>query len=402
MDFDEESDTYNFVCRCGDLYRISTAQLVQGTDTVPCGGCSFAIRITYEAEEEEDYDTQGDGTVRGDDGLAGRQTTLFSVASGEASGQDSTGSHRGSIQPLAGSVFALLPEEQGLEIFKYLDYQDLCRASCVCKTFLRWASDDSLWRPLYIRHILRRSSVRGVRGIYQSSQVPPVAKNNHESWRFAFRERACKEREAEDIIEARNKQIVLLEMRVREFESEVKNVFDYLEGEKQAQMQTSAMLMKARAELENGYYEINEKNKRLDEKDEQIHQLIGEAEELTATLHEEKKKSALLDKQRDSAQQANKKAEEELELMQQRWASAVQDNFRLKKENMALLKEVTAAGGEAGDATPPAQLREKQAGVVRRKEQHPPSMLERRRHSAVALKGRLPLVAPNTQKKCNF
>jgi len=35
-----------------------------------------------------------------------------------------------------------------LEVFKYLDYENLAKASCICRKWNEIACDDSLWRPL--------------------------------------------------------------------------------------------------------------------------------------------------------------------------------------------------------------------------------------------------------------
>src|SRR5690349_15286475 len=96
------------------------------------------------------------------------------------------------------SFFDSLPDEQGLEIFKYLDAGDLSVVAQVCKLFLRWSSDDSLWRPLYLKYVVANVPVmmtlrtRGL-GIGSSSSSSasggivtlPSVPSSSSVWRFA-------------------------------------------------------------------------------------------------------------------------------------------------------------------------------------------------------------------------
>ncbi|EQC33270.1 hypothetical protein SDRG_09252 [Saprolegnia diclina VS20] len=50
MTFDEESGCYAHACRCGEHYFISIDELEDGTDVVPCDGCSLNIRVLYAME----------------------------------------------------------------------------------------------------------------------------------------------------------------------------------------------------------------------------------------------------------------------------------------------------------------------------------------------------------------
>ena len=379
MSFDEQNDIYTWSCRCGGNYRVSVAQLVDGIDTVPCDGCSFAIRISYQEQEEGDEE---------------EETPNFKMkAEGEVQQVTTEGFPLGS-ESLDHSFFDNLPDEQGLEIFKYLDAHDLYQASTVCRTFSRWASDDSLWRRLYLRYILANRNTNRRSTINTNTSTSNGAGAAHvilfgtsTMWRVAFKERIVAEREQENIIESRNQQIVLLELKARDVEAEVQNVFDYLDGEKEARMRTEEMLMKARAELQGASYEIKEKDDRLKRSELQVHLLAKEIEELTEKLHEAKKRNSLLEKQRESCQETMEKAEEALDQMQKRWATTLQDNFRLKAENTSLLQQLTSL-----------QTRPSSSQTAK-----DPSSRPKRSSSTIhpSTKGRLPLTG-NTKAKCNF
>lgn len=44
-DDDEEEVIYTHTCRCGDVYEITSEELEDGVDVVPCNGCSLHIRV---------------------------------------------------------------------------------------------------------------------------------------------------------------------------------------------------------------------------------------------------------------------------------------------------------------------------------------------------------------------
>eukprot|EP01094_Clydonella_sp_ATCC50884_P006589 TRINITY_DN15813_c0_g1_i1.p1 TRINITY_DN15813_c0_g1~~TRINITY_DN15813_c0_g1_i1.p1 ORF type:complete len:181 (-),score=30.67 TRINITY_DN15813_c0_g1_i1:43-585(-) len=50
LDFDDDTCTYFWQCRCGDAFRISEQALEAGEDLVPCTGCSLFVVVDYESE----------------------------------------------------------------------------------------------------------------------------------------------------------------------------------------------------------------------------------------------------------------------------------------------------------------------------------------------------------------
>lgn len=44
-DDEEEEVIYTHTCRCGDVYEITSEELEDGVDVVPCNGCSLHIRV---------------------------------------------------------------------------------------------------------------------------------------------------------------------------------------------------------------------------------------------------------------------------------------------------------------------------------------------------------------------
>ncbi|OQR96068.1 hypothetical protein ACHHYP_17031 [Achlya hypogyna] len=50
MIYNAEDECYSYACRCGEHYFISVEELEDGTDVVPCDGCSLNIRVLYESQ----------------------------------------------------------------------------------------------------------------------------------------------------------------------------------------------------------------------------------------------------------------------------------------------------------------------------------------------------------------
>jgi diphthamide biosynthesis protein 4 len=60
MEYDEEEESFEWKCRCGDVFTISMQELEDGCDVVGCGGCSLNIRILYEQEEEQEAEQEAE------------------------------------------------------------------------------------------------------------------------------------------------------------------------------------------------------------------------------------------------------------------------------------------------------------------------------------------------------
>ncbi|KAI7833552.1 hypothetical protein BX661DRAFT_178601 [Kickxella alabastrina] len=54
MDFDEDSGTYSFPCRCSGRYSIAESDLEAGREIAPCVDCSLKIKVLYEAADDND------------------------------------------------------------------------------------------------------------------------------------------------------------------------------------------------------------------------------------------------------------------------------------------------------------------------------------------------------------
>ena len=70
MVWDEDTGRYSLECRCGGEYVITEDELASGCDEVGCSVCSLAVRVAFEAvddedDEREDRENFEDG--RGDD-----------------------------------------------------------------------------------------------------------------------------------------------------------------------------------------------------------------------------------------------------------------------------------------------------------------------------------------------
>jgi hypothetical protein len=64
MDFDPDSEEFSYLCPCGDRFRISYGDIMDGEDVASCPSCPLKIRVLYpddfslEEEEDEDEDEE--------------------------------------------------------------------------------------------------------------------------------------------------------------------------------------------------------------------------------------------------------------------------------------------------------------------------------------------------------
>ncbi|KAJ2822314.1 hypothetical protein IWW50_004264 [Coemansia erecta] len=56
MDFDPQTGSYSYPCRCSNSHVISEDDLAAGREIVPCTGCSLKIRVLFEAITDDDDD----------------------------------------------------------------------------------------------------------------------------------------------------------------------------------------------------------------------------------------------------------------------------------------------------------------------------------------------------------
>lgn len=89
--------------------------------------------------------------------------------------------------------FESLSDEVILSIFSYLSWVDLCAAQATSGNWLRLATDNELWRNLYLQ-VFGRSRLRGARGFVgrtdgrEVKALPGRAKvEDLKDWRIMFR-----------------------------------------------------------------------------------------------------------------------------------------------------------------------------------------------------------------------
>jgi diphthamide biosynthesis protein 3 len=51
MDFDEDTLVYTYPCPCGDKFRITLEELLEGEDIAKCPSCTLRIMVIYEMED---------------------------------------------------------------------------------------------------------------------------------------------------------------------------------------------------------------------------------------------------------------------------------------------------------------------------------------------------------------
>jgi diphthamide biosynthesis protein 3 len=67
MEFDDELQTYFYPCPCGDRFRITVDELMDGEEIATCPSCTLVIRVIYELEassdEEDDLDLESGASL---------------------------------------------------------------------------------------------------------------------------------------------------------------------------------------------------------------------------------------------------------------------------------------------------------------------------------------------------
>ena len=51
MEFDEDALVYTYLCPCGDKFRITLEELLEGEDIAKCPSCTLRIKVIYEMED---------------------------------------------------------------------------------------------------------------------------------------------------------------------------------------------------------------------------------------------------------------------------------------------------------------------------------------------------------------
>lgn len=60
MEYDEEKETYQYPCPCGDKFVISVEDLKNGEEVATCPSCSLIIRVIYDQDDFLDEDDEED------------------------------------------------------------------------------------------------------------------------------------------------------------------------------------------------------------------------------------------------------------------------------------------------------------------------------------------------------
>jgi DNA-directed RNA polymerase subunit RPC12/RpoP len=51
MEFDEDELIYTYPCPCGDNFRITLEELLEGEDIAKCPSCTLRIMVIYDIED---------------------------------------------------------------------------------------------------------------------------------------------------------------------------------------------------------------------------------------------------------------------------------------------------------------------------------------------------------------
>jgi diphthamide biosynthesis protein 3 len=54
FDYDESTEEYTYPCPCGDKFRISKNDLLDGEDIARCASCSLLLKVIYDPDDLED------------------------------------------------------------------------------------------------------------------------------------------------------------------------------------------------------------------------------------------------------------------------------------------------------------------------------------------------------------
>lgn len=52
MEYDEDTGTYYYDCRCGEGYHVTEDQLSENIDVLTCTGCSLLIKVLYQLQSD--------------------------------------------------------------------------------------------------------------------------------------------------------------------------------------------------------------------------------------------------------------------------------------------------------------------------------------------------------------
>ncbi|KAJ1832229.1 hypothetical protein LPJ63_003699 [Coemansia sp. RSA 2711] len=57
MDFDPQTCSYSYDCRCSGTYKITEDDMADGCEIAPCTDCSLKIRVLFEAVDDDNGQT---------------------------------------------------------------------------------------------------------------------------------------------------------------------------------------------------------------------------------------------------------------------------------------------------------------------------------------------------------
>ena len=64
MIFNEDTLVYTYTCPCGDLFRITLEELLEGENIAKCPSCTLQVLVIYDMEDlPEIQDEEGDDEV---------------------------------------------------------------------------------------------------------------------------------------------------------------------------------------------------------------------------------------------------------------------------------------------------------------------------------------------------
>ena len=63
MEFEAQIGTFFYDCPCGDRFQVTLDQLLNGEDIAECPSCTLQIRVIYQPEDLENYNSEKDSTV---------------------------------------------------------------------------------------------------------------------------------------------------------------------------------------------------------------------------------------------------------------------------------------------------------------------------------------------------
>jgi diphthamide biosynthesis protein 3 len=63
MEFEAQIGTFFYDCPCGDRFQVTLDQLLNGEDIAECPSCTLQIRVIYQPEDLENYNSEKDSAV---------------------------------------------------------------------------------------------------------------------------------------------------------------------------------------------------------------------------------------------------------------------------------------------------------------------------------------------------